>query len=280
MQSAKSNATRRKRTAGKCFFLIPQPALLNFTALQLKPNEVSVLELECNAARAPQPIVQSLFSGLQFLIKTTPTMFKPATISGTCVKQYSRCLQRSSVSATGLRLPQRRYESSSRAPPASPLATVAQNHANPNPPTRNIGKMIQVATDLASQNYTQNSPEYHLHVYSHKHNTHITLTGPERNPLVSLSCGNIGFKKSARKSFDAAHQLTAHTLSVIQEKEYFKDIKALEIVMSGFGVGREAFTKALLGTEGKNLQHLITTVTDSTKLKFGGTRSRETRRLG
>lgn len=134
--------------------------------------------------------------------------------------------------------------------------------------------------NLASQNYTENPPEYHLHVYSHKHNTHITLTSPGRNPLVSFSCGNIGFRKSGRKSYDAAHQLTAHTLSVIQGKDYFKEIKALEIVLNGFGVGREAFTKALLGTEGKNLQHLITTVTDSTTLKYGGTRSRESRRLG
>ncbi|KAI5286083.1 hypothetical protein KEM54_000073 [Ascosphaera aggregata] len=127
---------------------------------------------------------------------------------------------------------------------------------------------------------------HHLHVFTHKHNTHITLTRPNSTVILSLSCGNIGLRKAQRKTYDAAHRLTAHTLSLIQERGYLnpldeeKRIKKIEVIFKGYGLGREAFTKALLGTEGKNIRPLVCKVTDATKLKFGGPRSRATRRLG
>ncbi|KAI5306359.1 hypothetical protein KEM56_001223 [Ascosphaera pollenicola] len=127
---------------------------------------------------------------------------------------------------------------------------------------------------------------YHLHVFTHKHNTHITLTRPNATVMLSLSCGNIGLRKAQRKTYDAAHQLTAHFFSMMREKEWLdtpkeeQRIRKIEVVFKGYGVGREAFTKALLGTEGKNIRPLVSKVTDATKLKFGGPRSRATRRLG
>lgn len=57
-------------------------------------------------------------------------------------------------------------------------------------------------------------------------------------------------------------------------------IKALEVTLRGFGAGREAVTKAMLGLEGKNVRHKIVKVADATRLKFGGTRSKKPRRLG
>ena len=50
--------------------------------------------------------------------------------------------------------------------------------------------------------------------------------------------------------------------------------------MRGFGQGREAVTKALLGVEGQGIRGKIVKVSDATRLKFGGTRSRKIRRLG
>ena len=58
------------------------------------------------------------------------------------------------------------------------------------------------------------------------------------------------------------------------------EIKRLEVVFRDFGPGREAFTKVLLGSEGRNIRGLVSRVTDATRLKFGGTRSRKVRRLG
>ena len=50
--------------------------------------------------------------------------------------------------------------------------------------------------------------------------------------------------------------------------------------MRGFGKGREAVTKALLGAEGRILRDKIRSVSDGTRLKFGGTRGQNPRRLG
>ena len=57
-------------------------------------------------------------------------------------------------------------------------------------------------------------------------------------------------------------------------------IKRLEVVLRDFGPGREAVTKILMGAEGKALRDKIARVMDSTRLKFGGTRSKRPRRLG
>ncbi|KAI9716476.1 MAG: hypothetical protein M1812_005371 [Candelaria pacifica] len=124
------------------------------------------------------------------------------------------------------------------------------------------------------------TPPHHLHIYSTKHNTHLTLTRPDRNPIISVSAGNINFRKAARGTFDAAYQLAAWTMKTMQERGLMAEIMQLEIILRGFGPGREAVTKALLGTEGRNLRRSVVRVTDATRLKFGGTRSPKPRRLG
>ncbi|KAF2970639.1 hypothetical protein GQX73_g2944 [Xylaria multiplex] len=121
---------------------------------------------------------------------------------------------------------------------------------------------------------------FHFHIYAHKHNTHITVTKPNRGAIVSLSAGNIGFKKSKRGSYDAAFQLCAYVLDKLNQGGWHRKITALEVVLRGFGAGREAATKVLLGNEGRLLRPLIKRVSDSTRLKFGGTRSPRPRRLG
>lgn len=123
-------------------------------------------------------------------------------------------------------------------------------------------------------------PPHHLHVYSTKHNTHITLTKPNYDSILSVSCGNIGFRKAGRGSYDAAYQLAAYVLSRIQDQGLLKEILRLEVVLKGFGQGREAVTKVLLGSEGRNIRGKVVKVTDATKLKFGGARSPKPRRLG
>ncbi|KAF2089082.1 translational machinery component, partial [Saccharata proteae CBS 121410] len=126
---------------------------------------------------------------------------------------------------------------------------------------------------------TQIEP-HHFHIYATKHNTHITFTKPNRDPLLSVSTGNIGFKKGARGSYDAAYQLCAFVLRKIQEKGLLPQIREMEVVFRGFGEGRDAVRKVLMGTEGINIRGKVTKVTDATRLKFGGSRSPNPRRLG
>ncbi|KAL8871549.1 MAG: hypothetical protein Q9174_002641 [Haloplaca sp. 1 TL-2023] len=124
-------------------------------------------------------------------------------------------------------------------------------------------------------------PEVHyLHVYSTKHNTHITLTKPDRGAIISVSSGTIGFRKAARGTYDAAYQLGAYVMGRIQQQGLLSQIKNLEVVLRDFGPGREAVTKILLGSEGRNIRGRVIRVCDATRLKFGGTRSKKPRRLG
>ncbi|KAK7511419.1 hypothetical protein IWZ03DRAFT_386481 [Phyllosticta citriasiana] len=121
---------------------------------------------------------------------------------------------------------------------------------------------------------------HHLHVFCSKHNTHITLTTPERNPLISVATGNLGFRKHQRSSFDAAYQLGSWVLTQIQERGLLVEIREIELVFRGFGEGREAVRKVVMGSEGIPIRPKIIKVSDATKLKFGGTRSKKPRRLG
>ena len=123
-------------------------------------------------------------------------------------------------------------------------------------------------------------PPHHMHIFSTKHNTHITLTHPNRDTIMSVACGNLGLKKSQRGSFDAAYQLASFTMNKITEQGLNLEIEKLEIILRGFGPGRDAVTKALMGQEGRGLREKVVRVTDATRLKFGGTRSPKPRRLG
>ncbi|KAF2842484.1 translational machinery component [Patellaria atrata CBS 101060] len=138
----------------------------------------------------------------------------------------------------------------------------------------------QQQQEMQLQQQQLDQQRHYLHVYATKHNTHITLAKPDHGALISVSCGNIGFRKAARGNYDSAYQLAAYVMSTIQEKGLLVQIQKLELVLRGFGAGRDAVTKALLGTEGRNLRGKVIKVSDATRLKFGGSRSRAIRRLG
>ncbi|KAL7806703.1 translational machinery component [Trichoderma aethiopicum] len=131
----------------------------------------------------------------------------------------------------------------------------------------------------AAQKKEDELEPYHFHVFSHKHNTHITCTKPNREPIISLSCGNIGFKKSRRGTFDSAYSLTKYVLERLIHTGWPMKISRLELVLRGFGQGREAAVKVLMSPEGKVLRDKIVRVADSTRIKFAGTRSEKPRRL-
>lgn len=185
--------------------------------------------------------------------------------------------------------------STATAPGASSYAT---------PPSQRLQDIAAQATNEAAtkpgSKVSADEP-YHLNIYAHRHTTHITFTEPSRNPIVAYSCGDIGLRKAQRGTFDAAYQLSTYAMRKIAEKQWrtggkkmttnrtftLRDIKGpgeggngIEVVLRGYGLGREAFQKALLGAEGRMINHLISRVTDGTRLKFGGCRSPQVRRLG
>lgn len=136
-------------------------------------------------------------------------------------------------------------------------------------------------------------------VYATRHNTHINVSAPHQddpkkseaenealrkkhpyNVMMTLSAGNLGFKHSARKHYDSAFQVASVVMERMQSRGMNEGIRKLEVHLRGFGAGREAVTKALLGSEGRFLRGKIVKVADNTRLKFGGTRSKKPRRLG
>ncbi len=168
-----------------------------------------------------------------------------------------------------------------------------QRHTAPNR-FSDLSDLFEDATNAAAQavaEATHKLPEHHhFHIYATKHNTHIALTRPNKGAIISLSTGNIGFRKAQRGTYDAAFQLAAYVMKSIQERGLLRagpddgvgenKIRQLEVVLRGFGPGRDAVTKALLGTEGRALRSRVVKISDGTRLKFGGTRSPNPRRLG
>lgn len=137
---------------------------------------------------------------------------------------------------------------------------------------------------------------WQLHVNAHRHNVHITVARPpnwqhpatgvrygvggERTVALSMSAGNLGFRHSGRKHYDSAFQLASYVFTRMHESGMSGMIQQLEVSLRGFGAGREAVSKALMGTEGRALRGKVVKVSDATRLKFGGTRSKKPRRLG
>lgn len=120
---------------------------------------------------------------------------------------------------------------------------------------------------------------YHLHIHSHKHNTHVTCTKPNREPIISMSAGNIGYRKSRRGLYDSAYSLTKYVLDRLVHTGWPTKMRRVELVLRGYGQGRDAAIKVLMSPEGKIMRDKIVRVADSTRLKFGGTRSKRPRRL-
>ncbi|RKF56422.1 37S ribosomal protein S18, mitochondrial [Erysiphe neolycopersici] len=158
--------------------------------------------------------------------------------------------------------------------------------------TMSLNENLQLSQDGIFKDVT-----WQMHIYAHRHNVHITIarppawrhpvTGkvygdnpPSRSVALSLCAGRLGFKHSGRKHYDSAFQLGTYVMARMQESGMNSYIEKLEVYLRGFGAGREAVTRVLLGVEGKHLRGKIIKVADSTRLKIGGTRSPNPRRLG
>ncbi|KAK3309576.1 uncharacterized protein B0T15DRAFT_515856 [Chaetomium strumarium] len=200
----------------------------------------------------------------------------------TIVPLWTRLFSQSSPAGDGWNPPQHPSAQQNGAPPAQTwhrlVKSVMGGALAGRSATSNLAE--DVTGTLPIEEEEDSHEPYHFHIYSHKHNTHITLTKPNRDAILSLSCGNIGFKKSGRKHYDSAYQLGAYFIDKMHQKGLVKKINKLEVVLRGFGAGREAVVKVLMGNEGKLLRGKIVRVSDSTRLKFGGTRSKRKRRLG
>ncbi|KAK4153379.1 hypothetical protein C8A00DRAFT_15372 [Chaetomidium leptoderma] len=208
---------------------------------------------------------------------------KPVCTTTSVPQQWTRLFSQSHAAGNIWTPPQQPAQPQSSTPESLPMNQLAQNRLAQNVMRRSL-KPSEPAPDSLTEALDvpeeESAEPYHFHVFSHKHNTHITLTKPNRDALLSLSCGNLGFKKAGRKHYDSAYQLGAYVIDKMHQKGLVNKIHKLEVVLRGFGQGRDAVVKVLMGNEGKLLRPKITRVSDATRVKFGGTRSKKKRRLG
>lgn len=135
----------------------------------------------------------------------------------------------------------------------------------------------------------------------------IDAVRPLEDVKINLTTGVLGFRHTKQGEYEAGFQTAARMFALIEERDYFKTrggpggnqyssfgsrarqhqqqspfyqpALGLEIVMSNFGKGREAFLNALNGAEGNKIRRHVTRVTDNTKIKFGGVRPPRARRV-
>jgi ribosomal protein S11 len=127
--------------------------------------------------------------------------------------------------------------------------------------------------DVISSLTSVGQPPNQLHINASPNNTILTLTRPNGAPLVTTSGGSAGFKKAARSGYEAAHQAALQLLDKMNAKNL--QVTNLHIVLKGFGPGRDAAFKALVGGAQWNVKR----ITDATPVPFGGCRPKKARRL-
>ncbi|CEQ39710.1 SPOSA6832_01261, partial [Sporobolomyces salmonicolor] len=157
-------------------------------------------------------------------------------------------------------------------------------------------------TTFAGRRHTQRLTQpYKLHVFSTRNNTILTLTtspsggadpspSDPHHPIAWVSAGSAGYKGAARGTYDAAVEVALKMFQKVgdlldppvlsggqKKKAAGPKPTELEVIWKGFGQGRDAVFRTLMGAEGDKVRGLVRRVTDATPLKIGGTRAKKRR---
>ncbi|GAA5929374.1 hypothetical protein JCM3775_002324 [Rhodotorula graminis] len=236
--------------------------------------------------------------------------FATASTTTTTTEQSSPAAPSSPAPLPGSAVLPEAFRAQQQQPPApatapSPAAPATRSSRSPAAPFQ-AGDFLQQSNSRArTHRLTQ---PYKLHVYSTRNNTILTLStspasapsssysssgsegaGPH-HPIAWVSAGNAGYKGAARGTYDAAVEVALRMFRKIQDlveppvlaggqrvKAAGPPPTELEVVWKGFGQGRDAVFRTLMGAEGDNVRGLVRRVTDATPLKVGGTRPKKRR---
>ena len=120
---------------------------------------------------------------------------------------------------------------------------------------------------------------YHIHINNSTRNTHITITNHKHDPIVVLSAGRLGLKHSKRGTHEAGAATAHEALKRFATK--FPDVTdegRIELVLKGFGPGRQGALSTIFGPMGEDIRGRINRVTDATTLAIGGAKAPNRRR--
>ncbi|GAA5900521.1 mitochondrial 37S ribosomal protein uS11m MRPS18 [Sporobolomyces salmoneus] len=182
-----------------------------------------------------------------------------------------------------------------------PEAFRAPSTSTPSPLTRDS---LSFSSPSRSSSSPLRSQPYKLSVLSTRNNTILTLStspsGPSSSssvsrqdphvPIAWVSAGSAGYKGAARGTYDAAVEVSLKMFQKIRDlieppvlqggqkmKSKGPRPTELEVVWKGFGQGRDAVFRSLMGAEGDEVRSLVKRVTDATPIKIGGTRAKKRR---
>lgn len=101
----------------------------------------------------------------------------------------------------------------------------------------------------------------------------IEQVRPRQEVVYQMTAGQQGFKGKKKRSPEAAFAATTALFKHMSEPGFLNE--PLEIVMHDFGPTRQVFQTVLFGKDGTRIRPYIKRLTDLTKIKFGGDRSRK-----
>lgn len=105
----------------------------------------------------------------------------------------------------------------------------------------------------------------------------IDLVRPQQEVLFTVTTGQLGFRGTKKSTYDAAYQTAAKMFDRMAERKLLD--RDIELVTRNFGENRQAFFNALMGKEGTHVRPLVKRITDGTRIKFGGDRAPNRRRV-
>ncbi|GAA6025705.1 hypothetical protein JCM11491_000340 [Sporobolomyces phaffii] len=185
-----------------------------------------------------------------------------------------------------------------------PEAFRAPPSASPSPASRDSLSFAPAPLARKTPAFSSSSPlrpqPYRLSVYSTRNNTILTLsTSPAgasasatdaHVPVAWVSAGSAGYKGAARGTYDAAVEVSLKMFQKVRDlvdpavlqggvrmKSKGPKPTEIEVVWKGFGQGRDAVFRTLMGAEGDQVRGLVRRVTDATPIKIGGTRAKKRR---
>ncbi len=100
-------------------------------------------------------------------------------------------------------------------------------------------------------------------------------------PIAWSSGGECGFRGTRGSTPEAAYAAAVKIIAVVSAKYHNEESEKflVDLYLSGFGHGRVTFIQTLAAPEGETIRHLLSTVTDKTPIKIGGTRAKKARRI-
>ncbi|KAF7301478.1 putative 37S ribosomal protein S18, mitochondrial [Mycena indigotica] len=122
------------------------------------------------------------------------------------------------------------------------------------------------------------APAHRLHCHSTRTNTINTFTDANGAIIAWFSGGSCGFKKRNRSTYEAGYQCAIRMFEKIKTHAAKEKDFRVDLFVKGFGQGREALLKSLATAQGDDVRRYITSITDRTPIKIGGTRSRKMKR--